>query len=336
MNRLGLKRHNPGCNCCGDVLVWDLGVQSGGWDGTYTFQNWTNLAEFFESIDVSVDFVTGASDQEDSFFLDNPDFDPYTTAVEDENWSGNIFDYKLIYWPYPAADEDLTAGHYCSQDANDVAWHQPGVANHEFFGGVPDWWESIATGAWKGRVVWVTEGNAGNSFLVATRGLAVNLFLNSLSDVHGLELDETHYQWPFGPNPNLQTIWDVDLTEGVNDFPPIIYPATRIMFAGGVSGAARFDELADGTDQFLDISVEWCEKDFEDEETLELIGTVAARSTIGKPQGADQETVIPVDFVIFQHQIMRSITFEDSESFGQLHRNLFEVPVQLEDSVQSG
>lgn len=91
------KKNNPGCDCCGDVLIWvkdnqywdtltlTQGLQApasvvvGDADGYYKWK-FNDFTQAMEDVGARVDLVTNS----------NPD-----------NWTGNIKNYKLVLWLNP-------------------------------------------------------------------------------------------------------------------------------------------------------------------------------------------------------------------------------------------
>jgi hypothetical protein len=171
-----------------------------------------------------VDYALGAALPEDDFWfteeptweedsgfdcLELPDpstqFDPNTDAVDLEYWTGNIQDYKLIIWRCPFSDETLwedyliEQGGDCDDDLNACQdeFHTPD--SRHIFGGLPDWWEDVAEGTWQGRVVILLEGEeivtpnlefpSSNTDLGSGTRTMSALFVNTLADVTGMELD---------------------------------------------------------------------------------------------------------------------------------------------------
>ena len=70
-----MKRWNPGCNCCDNLLIWDLGVPRS--DGDYGFGHYDLVEEIYDEINIGIDYVTGSSETPDTFYSDTPEFDPY-------------------------------------------------------------------------------------------------------------------------------------------------------------------------------------------------------------------------------------------------------------------
>lgn len=135
---MALKKNTPGCNCCGRVLIWDMGsgvsFDSINFGTEHTFFNdWEGLADWINGIGIAeaedipawnseeskVDFALGNTQPPDDFwghFEGNsngcleqfPDpvsqFDPETDAVDLGYWTGDIRDYSLILWSTPFSD----------------------------------------------------------------------------------------------------------------------------------------------------------------------------------------------------------------------------------------
>lgn len=194
----GFKKNNPGCNCCQKrVLIWDLGrydeLQSGGQTYHYfDFIDYALLQEYFEDEEIAVDHVTGGSPQQRYFYSGNPGFDPYGNAVENGFWTGDINDYGLIIYPFPVASEDLDGSSqpcpFCLQPDGATLVTAEQVPDHLYWGGTPDWWEDVATGAWEGRILFQSAHNSSQT-PTASLGYASNVFLNTLSDVTGMTID---------------------------------------------------------------------------------------------------------------------------------------------------
>lgn len=144
---MGFKKNNPACNCCGNVLVWDMGQRERFLTETVastTTLDWTWIRQVLvgdpdavEDEDQrgagaeGVDFVLidrdSSDDELDAFDADDvwgpyeytgggcleladpaAVFDPETDAVDLGYWTGDIYDYSLIIWHTPYSDDNIT------------------------------------------------------------------------------------------------------------------------------------------------------------------------------------------------------------------------------------
>jgi len=183
------KKNNPGCNCCGGkVLIWDMGqpLITSRVGATCEPQSYVTsflnaqlikqyLQEYDEDIEVHHALVgeDGIDTLTPSYYGTTPgtaqhhDFNPETSGVDLEYWTGDIKDYKLVYWvnPLDTIDSSATGGVDCFGD------HPPDCPSNEYVhGGFPSWWDTIKQVAnsdelgdvarqWQGRIVIVTSDN---------------------------------------------------------------------------------------------------------------------------------------------------------------------------------
>lgn len=266
------KKNHPGCECCKRVLIWDLGYygtdlrnganDEGMYVDTYRFQSMETIAVWYEEMGVPVDFVTGGSAQGLGFYTSFNEFDPDTVAVEEEFWTGNIHDYKLIIWPFPTADEDLDQEQLCAPDGDSPnRWLSTPCdqSDHQHLGGLPSWWETVSAGEWSGRVLMHTTSNTiGQTGAQARIGNAVNLFLNTLTDVHGMDIDPDIRTLD---TDTLMEIVEEDLMEGVtslradtqnvNTIPAVIEGGDDLAIASGTLRTGA-DWCADGEGEVVE------------------------------------------------------------------------------------
>jgi hypothetical protein len=206
-----MKKHNPGCNCCGKVLIYDVGrpnviVQLE--DCTpiaynTLFLNAKLIKQYLEEIDPSVeihhvlvgedlDTLTSSYYGTSDSNAKNHNFDPETEGVDLKYWSGNIEDYSLIYWAGPIADFDATA-----DPGVDCLAHGPECPNNAYIkGGFPKWWDIIksvtndGTNKWRGRLI-ITGSDNGDC---SGGDWVSNIFLNNyvFPSINGLQLSSSY------------------------------------------------------------------------------------------------------------------------------------------------
>ena len=353
----GFKRHNPGCNCCNRVLVWDVGyydtrLEEGGgaYEQGYTFTDFTLLQEWLENDEelldslahdkIGIDFVTEGAMQGFGFYEGSPNFDSYGQAVDDGFWTGDINDYQLIIWPHPTSDDDLdTDASPCiwCEDGTTFETHAipttpPNLPDHPLAGGLPEWWGDVATGKWTGRMLWVTSGNSRGE-TDAYLGYNQNLFLNTLASTHGMTVD------PFAldehtTEPSPSAGGGLDILSGVSAFPAT---GTTTKISGGQ------DLLLASGGQYIRTSPPWCRfvqtgddltdgngdgkpDSGEGEGVYESGFPCAQRSIQVKLQGTGNETAY-VDYIIFATDSVVAFDEDVGDNLKKFYLNLVKKPV---------
>jgi hypothetical protein len=350
----GFKKNHPGCNCCGRVLIWDVGRQYhfvGGFDPhehRYDFFDWNYVKEWLEDAGFAVDFVTGGSFQGPGFYIGSPDFDPYTENSAERFWTGNIFDYDLVILPFPAASTDLdTISEPCPFCDHRGERHTTpfGLPDHEYLGGLPDWWTDVASGLWRGRLVVITGTNHsfsdGSAFYVAGYGYTSSLFINAfLAADMGLEAD-TFGQDGADPGGGVTVESAPDLMQPIyiDDSGKIVKPdtvgATELVlddFPLGEGTAITGGEmLVEYTGEFARQNTpEFCETSQSVPYLYDESYPVAERNTVQKPHPSGDGTFIPVDYVMVGTNAIIPTpdqTDEERDSLRAFYLNLASVPL---------
>jgi len=233
------KKNNPGCDCCGRVLIWDMGFRRGSFEGTFTtFQFGVNIGYIFSYDNESnewpqmfaeetdkVDFAIppeilnanvfgqfGAP--EDHFWTSHPNYDPYDDYSSLENfWTRNVYDYKLIVWVLPQADFDLDAtggGGTCTSLVPELLEQtNAGQPDHQYQGGKPAWYTDVTEGTWVGRLVIIGGYNA-----IGLSNFSSNVFIDSLNEDTGMSVDTDIARGAVGDKEHIVAL--SDLTEGVS------------------------------------------------------------------------------------------------------------------------
>jgi hypothetical protein len=289
-----------------------------------------------------VDFVTGGAHQGLGYYQGNSEFDPYEYAVEEGFWTGDIRDYDLIIWPFPADDTDLDGVSlpcpYCVEPTEVYHRTQNGEPDHQFWGGVPDWWEIIERGEWNGRLMWITGANARKgqySFHFNPLGLigyASNLFLNTLTDTHGMlvnvdAMDTSGWQEDEPPNtfhpveePRIDD--SIDLMDKVDTLWPLEYTAE-------VTGGETLVQ-SDGEGNQIVTSPFWC--DSESDATFTHDYDIVQRNRVEfEDTGNITDFIIAGTANIVPQRMPDDV--EQTRSFKQFYFNLMEVPLKEEDTV---
>jgi hypothetical protein len=307
------------------VLVWDLGYPFADDPGEYAFGNYGRIEDIYEEIDVAVDYVTGQVSAPRNFYQLNPTYDPYVYAAEQGFWTGNILDYRLIFWnPALGGPGSALAGTCVTDD----------TTRHALWGGEPDWWSTVVDGLWEGRLVWITSANATPGIVglpgTEATGFATNSFINTLSATHGMIIDtDAEYGGidPFPPDL-VANAAGIDLTQGFS----VIRPLT---FTTQISGGETV--LTNGeTWNRLRSSPAWCNPNPSGETGVNSPWPIAQRNRVALPLTGGGVPERTVDFVITQTRIAfdegdilwNRFTPEQQAGLIQYMRNLYETPIQ--------
>jgi len=330
----GLKKNNPGCDCCAKrVLIWDVGFYDertvdGETCHIFNFTDYSILQELLEEEKIAVDHVTGGSPQPWGFYAGNSSFDPYTTAVDNKFWTGNIHDYSLVIFPWPADDSELDAVSQpcplCTPDQQPQMLTADGVPDHLYWGGVPDWWDEVADGTWSGRILYRSSASNFSFNFDADIGYTTGAFINTLTDLHGMEIDlgAADRSQATGRTPTLTV--GLDILKDVTQFPP---PGRSQTISGGETVAVTH------VDHAIRIDPPFCDRPSAgstSDSAFPYIQRNIVKKTVPVGSG-DAEKIIDVyvEFIISGGRI--EPTEDDSEvvreSMKQFYKNLHELEV---------
>ena len=245
------KRNNPGCQCCKRALIWDVGsrfitssevlyywAQKGAMDDAFEEENIT--------LDRAVPYALLETSESSggtfggNFWTNNSAFSPYDDPPEnddryDDYWTRNINDYRVIFWMSPFASTSTLNSGPCTPPFGTGRNGQPvfiefalddGLPDHEYAGGLPDWWDVVSSGAWEGRLIIFTGSNG--RYPGGFEGYHKNLFLSDsgVFDEIGLSSSEL-YSLCGSINPpgtdqcgtTSMAAVGTDLTDGISKWP---------------------------------------------------------------------------------------------------------------------
>lgn len=322
------KKNNPGCNCCGRVLVWDMGVPGLTSEGNPThtvFQDFSDLQAWSEDEDgvvkIEVDFATGSAHPSSGFWgimgesTGDPSlpncpaswenetrFDPETDGVDLGYWTGDIDDYSHIFWSDPFSDGLRLLYDSCGLPPSSSCpnWS---IDNRHVWGGQPSWLDKVINGSWSGRLVVLTHAvvrvaqgttstsnHASSEFLNQyDTGITCNTIFRIIArDDEGEEVDVP------------ATISDIDLTKDVGSLLTSAQAASY-EFTGGV-GTSEITESFAIIDQEWGDWCDWANNgftngDIDDIEVNDSETTCGLRRTFAKESGVVDLVFIDPDFV---------------------------------------
>ena len=320
------KKNNPGCNCCERVLVWDMGRRRNVYEqydpanDRYLFSyNMNETKEgFFGSGPDGVDYAippelipqSAGGPLGREFWPQNPGYSPYAdhSALEDF-WTRDIYDYKLIYWYLPQDDTDLdrTSGQGVCPTPADFLTTPDGHPDHPYMGGLPRWWDDVASGDWVGRIVFQTYGSYSSGRLSE---LSSNVFINTLAATHGMSI-EIDFTPAFSGSGNRNVFVDNGTDLGV-----------------GVTGMTHSNNMARVTGGETIITAEvyvrpesWCQL-FSGDESLFSVPYVQ-RNTV----------TIDVDFTGYLKDFVLICGSLAGDGYDKFHSNLFDAPISNDHSA---